>query len=70
MIQTLSSRIVADLDFNGSDTPGPALGQPFAVGATLCGGRVLMSSGAAPDPPVHPFLPESAYLKGQLLQLD
>jgi 23S rRNA (cytosine1962-C5)-methyltransferase len=33
-------------------------------------GRVLLSSGAAPDHPVHPFLPESAYLKGMLLQLD
>jgi 23S rRNA (cytosine1962-C5)-methyltransferase len=31
---------------------------------------VLLSSGAAPDHPVHPFLPESAYLKGMLLQLD
>lgn len=34
------------------------------------GGRVLMTTGAAPDHPVHPFLPESAYLKGQLIQLD
>jgi 23S rRNA (cytosine1962-C5)-methyltransferase len=33
-------------------------------------GRVLRSAGAAPDHPVHPFLPESAYLKAQLLQLD
>lgn len=33
-------------------------------------GRVLATVGAAPDHPVHPFLPESAYLKGQLLQLD
>ncbi len=33
-------------------------------------GRVLLSSGAAADHPVHPFLPESAYLKGMLLQLD
>ncbi len=33
-------------------------------------GRILRSAGAAPDHPVHPFLPESAYLKGQLLQLD
>ena len=33
-------------------------------------GRVLLSSGAAPDHPVHPFLPETAYLKGMLLQLD
>jgi 23S rRNA (cytosine1962-C5)-methyltransferase len=33
-------------------------------------GRVLYSLGAAPDHPVHPALPESAYLKAQLLQLD
>ena len=33
-------------------------------------GRVLQSAGAAPDHPVHPFLPESAYLKSELLALD
>jgi 23S rRNA (cytosine1962-C5)-methyltransferase len=33
-------------------------------------GRVLYTLGAAPDHPVHPALPESAYLKAQLLQLD
>jgi 23S rRNA (cytosine1962-C5)-methyltransferase len=33
-------------------------------------GRVLYNLGAAPDHPVHPALPESAYLKAQLLQLD
>ena len=33
-------------------------------------GRILRSVGAAPDHPVHPFLPESAYLKAQILQLD
>ncbi len=33
-------------------------------------GRILLSSGAASDHPVHPFLPESAYLKAMLLQLD
>jgi 23S rRNA (cytosine1962-C5)-methyltransferase len=33
-------------------------------------GRILSSSGAAPDHPVHPALPESAYLKAQLLSLD
>ncbi|HYL34031.1 MAG TPA: class I SAM-dependent rRNA methyltransferase [Stellaceae bacterium] len=32
--------------------------------------RVLQSTGAAPDHPVHPFLPESAYLKSELLALD
>ncbi len=34
------------------------------------GGRVLMTSGAGPDHPVHPFLPETAYLKAMTLQLD
>lgn len=33
-------------------------------------GRVLMMTGAAPDHPVHPALPESAYLKAQILALD
>jgi 23S rRNA (cytosine1962-C5)-methyltransferase len=33
-------------------------------------GRVIASSGAAPDHPVHPFLPESAYLKAETLVLD
>jgi 23S rRNA (cytosine1962-C5)-methyltransferase len=33
-------------------------------------GRILRSAGAAADHPVHPFLPESAYLKALLLQLD
>jgi 23S rRNA (cytosine1962-C5)-methyltransferase len=31
--------------------------------------RVLVTSGAGPDHPVHPQLPESAYLKAQLLHL-
>jgi 23S rRNA (cytosine1962-C5)-methyltransferase len=33
-------------------------------------GRILLSSGAAADHPVHPALPESVYLKASLLQLD
>ncbi|MFO1081276.1 MAG: class I SAM-dependent rRNA methyltransferase [Reyranellaceae bacterium] len=33
-------------------------------------GRILLSSGAALDHPVHPNLPETAYLKAQVLQLD
>jgi 23S rRNA (cytosine1962-C5)-methyltransferase len=33
-------------------------------------GRILRSAGAAPDHPLHPALPESAYLKSLLLQLD
>lgn len=33
-------------------------------------GRILRAAGAGPDHPVHPHLPESAYLKSLLLQLD
>jgi 23S rRNA (cytosine1962-C5)-methyltransferase len=40
------------------------------VGQAGRGGRILRSAGAAPDHPVHPMLPESAYLKAQVLQLD
>jgi 23S rRNA (cytosine1962-C5)-methyltransferase len=32
--------------------------------------RILASVGAGPDHPMHPALPESGYLKGQLLALD
>jgi 23S rRNA (cytosine1962-C5)-methyltransferase len=32
--------------------------------------RILYTGGAGPDHPVHPNLPESAYLKAQLLQLS
>ena len=33
-------------------------------------GRILRSAGAGPDHPVHPHLPESAYLKAIVMQLD
>jgi 23S rRNA (cytosine1962-C5)-methyltransferase len=33
-------------------------------------GRILRTSGAAPDHPVHPLLPETAYLKCIVAQLD
>jgi len=33
-------------------------------------GRIIRTAGAAPDHPVHPHLPESAYLKAVVLQLD
>lgn len=32
-------------------------------------GRILFTAGAGPDHPVHPHLPETAYLKTQLIQL-
>jgi 23S rRNA (cytosine1962-C5)-methyltransferase len=34
------------------------------------GGRILRISGAGPDHPVHPHLPETAYLKTVVLQID
>jgi 23S rRNA (cytosine1962-C5)-methyltransferase len=34
------------------------------------GGRILKSAGAGPDHPVHPSLPESAYLKALTIALD
>jgi 23S rRNA (cytosine1962-C5)-methyltransferase len=34
------------------------------------GGRLLLQSGAGPDHPVHPGLPESAYLKFLAYALD
>jgi 23S rRNA (cytosine1962-C5)-methyltransferase len=51
---------------------------PDAFAEQICGGlsrarrsgRILRAAGAAADHPVHPFLPESAYLKALLLQLD
>ena len=52
------------------DTAGFANEVRHGIGALGRSGRILMTSGAAPDHPVHPFLPESAYLKVQLLQLD
>jgi 23S rRNA (cytosine1962-C5)-methyltransferase len=33
-------------------------------------GRILRTAGAGPDHPVHPMLPESAYLKSLTLALD
>jgi 23S rRNA (cytosine1962-C5)-methyltransferase len=40
------------------------------LGQAKCSGRVLQTSGAGPDHPVHPLLPESAYLKALTFQLD
>jgi 23S rRNA (cytosine1962-C5)-methyltransferase len=34
------------------------------------GGRILRNAGAGPDHPIHPWLPESAYLKTTTLALD
>ncbi|MFN9976448.1 MAG: RlmI/RlmK family 23S rRNA methyltransferase, partial [Phycisphaerae bacterium] len=32
--------------------------------------RIIRASGAGPDHPVHPMLPETAYLKSLVYQLD
>jgi 23S rRNA (cytosine1962-C5)-methyltransferase len=40
------------------------------VAAANRAGRLLMSGGAGPDHPIHPQLPETAYLKWLLLQVD
>ncbi|MGF1639814.1 MAG: class I SAM-dependent rRNA methyltransferase [Rhodospirillales bacterium] len=34
------------------------------------GGRIIRIAGAGPDHPIHPHLPETAYLKALVLQLD
>jgi len=34
------------------------------------GGRILRQAGAGPDHPIHPLLPESAYLKAVVVQVD
>jgi len=47
-------------------------GQEVARGLNEAGrtGRILRSAGAGADHPVHPMLPESAYLKSLTLALD
>ncbi len=50
----------------------PAFTREVARGLAAAGreGRILVTAGAAPDHPVHPAVPETAYLKAQLLALD
>lgn len=52
--------------------PGELFAKEVAIGLSNAGrnGRILYQGGAGPDHPVHPHLPESAYLKWQVLQLD
>ncbi len=52
--------------------PAELFAEEVAHGLSLAGrsGRILRTSGAAPDHPLHPLLPESAYLKAMVLQLD
>ncbi|MGH7122343.1 MAG: class I SAM-dependent rRNA methyltransferase [Acetobacteraceae bacterium] len=48
-----------------------AFGEAVAEGLARArrGGRIVHAGGAGPDHPVHPALPESAYLKAMLVQL-
>lgn len=50
----------------------PEFAEAVARGLSDAGrtGRILRSAGAGPDHPVHPMLPESAYLKSLTLALD
>jgi 23S rRNA (cytosine1962-C5)-methyltransferase len=52
--------------------PLEAFAEAVAMGIADAGrtARLLHTGGAGLDHPAHPFLPESAYLKGQLLALD
>ncbi|MFC3677949.1 class I SAM-dependent rRNA methyltransferase [Ferrovibrio xuzhouensis] len=52
--------------------PGELFAKEVAIGLGQSGrnGRIVFSGGAGPDHPVHPHVPESAYLKWQVLQLD
>ena len=42
----------------------------WGIGRARREARILATVGAGPDHPVHPALPESAYLKGLLMQLS
>ena len=52
--------------------PADTFAEEISHGLHLAGrgGRILRSAGAAADHPTHPYLPESAYLKSLILQLD
>lgn len=52
--------------------PADLFAEEIAHGIALAGrtGRIIRSAGAGPDHPLHPMLPESAYLKALVLQLD
>jgi len=54
------------------NVPADEFGQQVRLGLQRARrrGRIIRSAGAASDHPVHPALPESAYLKAQVLALD
>jgi 23S rRNA (cytosine1962-C5)-methyltransferase len=61
MIASCSHNVSPD-DFAGEVARG--------LGAAGRSGRLIRSAGAGPDHPVHPLLPETAYLKALVFQLD
>jgi 23S rRNA (cytosine1962-C5)-methyltransferase len=52
--------------------PADQFAEEIGHGLHLAGrsGRILRGAGAGPDHPLHPWLPESAYLKALVYQLD
>ena len=52
------------------DAPAFAAEVRRGLAAARRSGRILESGGAGPDHPEHLFLPESAYLRWQLMELD
>jgi 23S rRNA (cytosine1962-C5)-methyltransferase len=52
------------------DPPSFAAELTHGIAAAHRMGRILWSGGAGPDHPTHPMLPETAYLKWQVMQLD
>jgi 23S rRNA (cytosine1962-C5)-methyltransferase len=52
--------------------PAAQFAEEIAHGLSLAGrtGRIVRVAGAGPDHPIHPHLPESAYLKALVFQLD
>ncbi len=49
-----------------ANSPKPVI---WGLGRAKRDGKLLFQGGAGPDHPVHPQLPESAYLKAMLFQL-
>jgi 23S rRNA (cytosine1962-C5)-methyltransferase len=73
----LAARLVAPGGFMfmascSHNVEAAAFAEAVADGVHRAGreGRILATSGAAADHPLHPQLPESAYLKALILQLD
>ena len=52
--------------------PADGVFEEIAAGVLHAGrsGRIIRVSGAGPDHPLHPLLPESAYMKALVMQVD